>query len=738
MLEIREGRAAARAGWRARCAVLAATAPLALFAAAAGIAAGTAGARQDEAAAAEWRWPGGDPAGNYFSALTDINPSNVATLGFAWDYPLGTTRGTEATPLVVDGTLYATSNWGRTYAVDAATGRERWTFVPPLDAAWGRHACCDVVNRGVAVADGLVYVAALDGWLYALDAASGHVRWRADTFDVRDREHPYTLTDVPLVAGDLVLIGNAGADFYHVRGWVAAFDRRTSALRWRFYTVPRDPRLGPQDQPHLVAAVKSWDPRHRWEAGGGGTVWDGMAYDPALDLVYFGTANGSPYDIHEGGRRGGDDLYTAAIVAVHAKDGTLAWYYQTTPGDRWDYDAVAKLVLADVAVGGRTRKVIMQANKNGFFYVLDRATGEVLSVKPFAFVNWARGIDPATHRPIVSERAEYKTGPKLIFPGQAGAHSWQPMAFDPRTHLVYIPAEEAPMVYIDTEGRPIGFVDGMFTVPGIMPEDYDPKALAHSMGTLPSLDELARTSGGRAKTVAVLRAFDVASGRVRWEQSTDTVWPGGVLATASGLVFQGDLTGKLNVYAADSGRVLARIALGTSVMAAPMTYTIGGQQYVALLAGYGGPNIDDPLPPESAAYQYGNAGRIIALKLGGGPVPHPAPVAEQPWVEPPAPRPTDAAQVVQGEVLYNRYCSRCHTFGRSVLPDLRRLSPATDAMFYDIVLHGAYGMKGMARWDDVLTRADAEALHAYFMDQAWAAYDAARSVGKTAPTQAPH
>lgn len=701
-----------------------------------GAAASEAAVDTHETTPQEWRWPGGGEDQTYFSALTDINPSNVATLGFAWDYPLGTTRGTEATPLVIGNTLYATSNFGRAYAVDATTGRERWTFVPPLDAAWGRHACCDVVNRGAVVADGLVYVAALDGWLYALDAASGKVRWRADTLVVRDRLHPYTVTNVPLLAGDLVVIGNSGADFYGVRGYVSAFDRATGALRWRFYTVPRDPHAGPQDQPHLMAALSTWDRRHRWEAGGGGTVWDGMAYDARLGLVYFGTGNGSPYDIREGGRRGGDDLYTAAIVAVHAKDGSLAWYYQTTPGDRWDFDAVAKLVLADLPIGGRPRAVLMQANKNGFYYVLDRATGEVLSARPFAFVNWAKGIDPKTHRPIVSAQAEYRNGPKLIFPGQAGAHSWQPMAFDPRTRIAYIPAEEAPMIYIDTAGRPIGFVDGMFTVPGISPEDYDPAALAHTMGELPSLEALARPTGAKAKTVAVLRAFDVESGKIRWEQPSGTVWPAGVLATASGLVFQGDMNGLLRVFAADSGRELAHIDLGTSVMAAPMTYKIGGVQYVALLAGYGGPNISDPLPPESAAYKYGNAGRIIALKLGGGPVPHPPLRAEVPWVQPPSARPTDAAQIRTGEILFSRYCSRCHVFGTGVLPDPRRLSAATDAMFYDIVLGGAYGLKGMSRWDDVLKRGDAEAIHAFLMDQAWQAYESSSASASASAPQA--
>jgi quinohemoprotein ethanol dehydrogenase len=688
--------------------------------------AGAVDARRLAAADAEpgqWFTPGRDRAGSYHSPLADINATNVAQLGFAWEYPLGTRRGLEATPVVVDGVLYAPGNFGRVYALDAASGREQWVYDPQVDGQWGRYACCDAVNRGLAVWQGRVYVGSLDGYLHAIDAATGRRIWKVDTLPQRGPTHPYTVTGAPVIAGDAIIVGAGGGDFAGVRGYVAAYDLVSGALRWRFYTVPRNPNEGPQDQPHLEPALATWDPRHRWEAGGGATVWDGISYDPELGLLYVGTGNGAPYNIKEGGRHGGDDLYTASIVAIKAATGELAWYYQTTPGDRWDYDSTQKMILADLDLGRGPRKVLLQAAKNGYFYVLDRTTGELLAAHTFAFANWTLGLDPSTHRPRPNPRAEYASEPRLIFPGMAGAHSWQPMSFDPRSRLVFIPTIEQPMIELDSARRPAGLVEGYFTVPAIPPEAYDPAALRNLYGPLPTLEALGKGIAAPAITRGVLRALDPVSGRIAWEQPSATGWDGGVLSTDGSLVFQGDARGQLNVYAADSGRLLVRVDLGTSVMAAPMSYRAGSTQYVAVLAGYGGGNLGLAFPPETAAYRYGNAGRIIALKLGGGPVPHPAPLGELPFAQPP-PRAGSAALIVRGEVLYNRYCARCHVFGRSVLPDLRRMAPATHDAFYGIVLNGAYVGKGMARWDDVLSRADAEAIHAYIVDAAWSAYSA--------------
>ena len=680
----------------------------------------------------EWFTTGRDGHGSYFSPLADINAGNVGRLGFAWQYQLGTNRGLEATPVVVDGVMYFPGNFGRVYALDAATGAEKWVYDPQVDGQWGRYACCDAVNRGVAVWQGRVYVGALDGYLHAVDAASGKRIYKVDTLPERDPKHPYTLSGAVVIAGDDVIVGSSGADFAGVRGYVAAYDARTGAFRWRFYTVPRDPKEGPQDQPHLVKALATWDPRHRWDAGSGATVWDGISYDPELKLLYVGTGNGAPYNIREAGRAGGDDLYAASILAIRADSGELAWYVQTTPGDRWDYDSAAKMILADLDLGHGPRKVLMQAAKNGFFYVIDRVTGEVLAAHQFVYVNWTLGLDPQTHRPRPNPRAEYTTGPKLIFPGMAGAHNWHPMSYSAVTGLVYIPALEAPMVYLDSGNRPAGLVEGMFTVPGLMPEAYDPKSLASLFGALPPLETLSRGIPSAARSRGVLRALDPKSGRIVWEQASPTSWDGGILSTAGNLVMQGDAMGQLSIYAADSGRLLTRVDLGSSVMAAPITYRVRGDQYVALLAGYGGGNLAVPLPVGSAAYRYGNAGRVIALKLGGGAVPKPSPLADVPFAEPSS-RPTaTATEIARGERLYNRYCSRCHIFDRAILPDLRRMSPETDQLFYEIVLNGAYVAKGMGRWDDVLSRADAEAIHSYVREKAWQAYDQQRTAARPA------
>jgi quinohemoprotein ethanol dehydrogenase len=672
----------------------------------------------------EWFTTGGDGSGAYYSRLSGLNDTNVSRLGFAWDYPLHTSRGLEATPVVIDGIMYTSGNWGKVYALDAATGRELWVYDPVVDAQWGRFACCDVVNRGVAVWRGKVYVASLDGYLHALDAATGRLIWKIDTLEARgSRDFHYFITGAPLIAGDLVVIGNGGADFKGARGSLSAYDIVTGRFRWRFFTVPRDPKQGPQDQPHLERAIATWSERYDWSTGGGGSVWDGLSYDPDLDLIYFGTANPSPYKV--GKESPSDDrLYAASILAIHGRSGQFAWHYQEVPGDGWDYDATQKMVLIDRVIEGRSRKVLMQAAKNGYFYVFDRVNGELLSAHPFSFVNWNKGIDARTHRPIRNPEADYGVHPALVFPAMTGAHSWQPMSFSEATGLVYIPVIDAPMVYIETTRLRAGLIEGNFNVTGVMPEDYDPQGLASLFGSLPSLQQLAGKVAKPAQSRGVLRAFDPIAGRVVWEQPGTSIWDGGVSSTAGNLVFRGDAAGRFNVYAADSGKLLKQLDVGTSIMAAPATYTVSGEQYVAVMAGYGGGILFMPFPKESAALHRGNAGRIVAFKLGGGEIPKPNLVSAMPLPQPPR-REGAPAQIAAGEVLYNRFCARCHVFGDALLPDLRRLSAPTHQLFYEIVLNGAYRGKGMARWDDVLTRADAEAIHAYLIDQAWTAFVAA-------------
>ncbi len=668
----------------------------------------------------QWLAPGRDSNGTYFSPLKDINAANVGQLGFAWAYDLGTHRGLEATPLVIDGVMYAAGNFGRVYALDAATGKELWKYDPHIDGNWARHACCDAVNRGLVAFDGRLYVEALDGWLHALDAGTGKLVWKVDTVIARAEQKPYSLTGVPLLAGDLIVVGSAGADFSGARGYISGYDRRSGELRWRFFTVPRNPADGAQDQPHLNAALKTWDAHHPWESGSGGTVWDGMAYDSALNMVYVGTANPAPYNSHLGGGHGGDQLYATSIVAIRANNGAMAWYYQAVPGDRWDFDSTQKFILADVDLAGRRRQVIMQAEKNGFYYVLDRGSGELLSAHNFAFVNWTRGIDSKTGRPIPDPSVDYDRGPALVFPSEAGAHAWQPMAFDAERGLTFIPVIEAGNVFVEASKLRAGLVEGQFTTPAFAPEIYDPKAMRSLYGPLPPLGQLTKRVKTNTASRGYLRAWSVAEHKVVWEAQTATSWDGGVLATGGGLVFQGDANGRLNAYASDTGRPLSSVDLGSSMLAAPITYRVNGVQYLAIMAGYGGGAVivGAPLDPPSAAYRYGNEGRIIVLKIGGPVPPLPAPRVDPPLPDPP-PRVGSAAQIANGELIYNRFCSRCHVFGISILPDLRRLSPATHGLFDAIVLGGAYAPKGMAKFDDVLSPADVAALHAYVIDRAW-------------------
>ncbi len=674
-----------------------------------------------ETTARDWPFAGGNQTQTYFSPLHQIDTSSAHRLGYAWSHNLGTSRGAEATPVVVDGIMYTSGYIGIVYALDAATGRELWRFVPKVPEKSLREPCCDAVNRGVAVAQGRVYVASIDGTLHALDAATGRQLWQADT--IPDHAMDYSSTGAPLIAGNVVVIGNGGADMGKggVRGYVSGYDLKTGALAWRFFTVPPAPGK-PLEHPELKIAEKTWDPHRDADYPGGGTVWDGMAYDPALNLVYFGTANAAPYDVRKLGPKNGDDLFTCSIIALDATSGHMAWYYQTTPGDRWDFDAVQKLVLAELKIGGKPRQVLMQANKNGFFYLLDRKTGDLISAKPYTYVNWASGIDPATGRPIVTAQANYYERPKNIYPSWSGGHTWPPMSYDALTGLVYIPVIDVPNIWLDMlrNGGAVKYVNGFFTIDAFFPdESYSPADLKELYGTLPSLASLQKERKGKLVR-ELIRAWDPVAQKIVWEHVTSSGmrgYDGGVLSTAGNLVLQGRGNGDLVVYQADTGKILDTIETGSHIMAAPMTYQIGGTQYIAVQTGYGGAGISvGPIPPNSAALKYDNENRIVVFKLDGGPVPKPAPRPDEPFPAPPAST-ASAAEIRQGEVKFAEQCSRCHVFGPSVTPDLRKLPPAVHAAFEAIVLKGVLGAAGMERFDDLLSEADVKAIHAYLIDQ---------------------
>ena len=668
----------------------------------------------------EWTSPGGDAGKTHFSPLTDINADNVARLGLAWQAELGTNRVLEATPVMVGGVLYTSGVAGRTYAFDAATGRELWRFEPPVDMQVNRSVCCDMANRGVAVVDGLVYVGALDGVLYALDAKSGAVVWKVDTIENHSRGT--NSTGAPEIAGDLVVLGNAGSD-YDARGYVSAYDRRTGALRWRFHTTPKDPALGPQDNPELEAAVKTWDPASRWDIGAGGSPWDAIAYDPQTGLVLVGTGNAEPYSLTARSPKGGRNLYVSSIVAIEAKTGRMRWFYQESPEDQWDYDATAPMILTHMTIAGRDRAVVLHAPKNGFFYALDRASGEVLRANPIVRMNWAKGIDMKTGEPVLDPAADVSAGPKIVFPATPGARNWHAGAYDQASGIWY--------------GAVLDMGNLIFVPPG--PKPYQAKGLnngaaliftsdlAQALPTLPPSVQSAVKALPAWQDVltnpahAEVRAIDPQTGRTLWSDPTGG-WQdrGGVLATASGLIVHGTIGGELRVLDAKTGKLLKSIQTGTSIMAAPMTYRLGGVQYIAVMAAWGGGGYPY-VPRYSAAYQRGNQGRLLVFRLDGGLVPIP-PLLPPLEVAPPAPAQAPGvtpATIARGQALYFSVgCALCHSNQpRSITPDLRRMSEATHAAFRQIVLEGLLQPAGMPRWDDALKPADADAIHAWLIDQ---------------------
>ena len=694
--------------------------------------AGAVDADRLRAAASEpqnWYTGGRDQRGTYYSPLSTINASNVKGLGFAWSYDLGSPmRGQEATPVVVDGIMYTSGTWGYVYAVNAATGRQLWRYDPHSDFLAGRNPCCDLVNRGVAVWKGRVYVASGDGRLHAVNASTGRKVWEVDT--ITDHKQPYASTGAPQIAGSVIVIGNAGADIGHggVRGYVSAYDLDTGVLKWRFYTVP--PAVGqPLENPALAKAAKSWYASRDAQFKLGGTAWDGFAYDPELKLVYFGTSNAAPYDLRQLGPSTLDGLYTASIIALHAESGQLAWYYQTTPHDMWDFDAVQKMILTDLDVGGATHHVLMQANKNGFFYVIDRETGQLLSAKNFAYVNWASRVDMMSGRPAVTKVADWHESPKNIYPSWAGAHTWNPMSLSDQTHLVYIPVIDSSAVWVDMvhNGGDVKYLDGFFTANGIFPdENYNAADLRHLFGPLPDIKDI-RAERKSNVVREMIRAWDPVAQKTVWEHVTSSGvrgYDGGIMSTAGNLVFQGRGSGDLYVYAADTGAVLKVLKTGSHMMAAPTTYAVNGEQYVAVQAGYGGTGIaEGEIPPSSAAAKYENVNRIIAFKLGGAPVPAP-PLRTATAFEKPPEQTGDAEAIRAGEVKFVEECSRCHVLGLNVTPDLRKLDAGLHAQFKEIVLRGALAPAGMERFDDILSEKDVDNIHAYLIDQAWVAYRA--------------
>lgn len=672
-----------------------------------------------ETSSDDWVTTGGDIGKSHHSSLTDINPENVKNLGLAWSVDLGTNRVLEATPVVIDGIMYTSGVAGRAYAFNAATGVELWRFEPDVDMQVNRTVCCDMANRGVAVANGKVYVATLDAQLYALDAKTGKVVWQADTVD--DPSRGVNSTGAPEVAGDVVVIGNGGAE-YDVRGYVSAYDLDSGKLAWRFHTVPRDPKLGPQDHPDLEAAVKTWDPDSRWDIGGGGTPWDAINYDPQTGYVLVGTGNGGPYHTQKRSPKGGDQLYLASIVALDAKTGRVKWYYQETPNDDWDFTSTQPMILTNMDIDGEERPVVIHAPKNGFLYIIDRRDGKLLKANAIVRQNWNRGIDPDTGKPIPNpEAADYSQGPKIVFPATPGARNWHPGSYDPETGLYYAPVQDMGNLLFMTPGQK-PFKAKMLNNDAalIFTSDIEaalptlPPAVAAEVEALPAFAEAKRMPFS-----SELRAIDPLTGKTQWAVPMQG-WQdrGGVLTTASGLLFQGNLAGQMRVFDKADGKLLKTIETGTTILAAPMTYRIDGVQYVAVMAAWGGGGFPY-VPSYAAAYKRGNMGRLLVFKLGGGPVNIPVELPElEVATAPPAQKPgVTAATIAKGQDLFFGNCVLCHSNQpRSITPDLRRMQPATHDVFDKIVLEGLLLPNGMPKWDDHLSPKDVGAIHAYLID----------------------
>lgn len=524
--------------------------------------------RSNARATPDWPTHGLDYAETRHSKLAQIDTGNVKNLGLVWSYNLESTRGVEATPLVVDGIMYVTASWSVVHAVDVRSGQRLWSYDPKVDRSIGYKGCCDVVNRGVALWQGKVFVAAYDGRLIALDAATGQVAWERDT--IIDRKYSYTITGAPRVYKGKVIIGNGGAEF-GVRGYITAYDAATGQQAWRWFTVPGDPSK-PYEDASMARAAKTWDPAGKyWEAGGGGTAWDTMSFDPELNLMYVGTGNGSPWARSKRSPAGGDNLYLASIVALNPDTGKYVWHYQQTPGDNWDFTSTQPMILADLKISGQPRKVILHAPKNGFFFVIDRKSGKLISAKNFVDVNWATGYGP-DGRPIETPLARVADRPREVIPSPYGAHNWHSMSFNPKTGLVYLPAQGVPVNLLDNKA---------WTFNGQRPGEP-------MSGVGWNLAMFANVEPPQSKPFGRLIAWDPVKQQAAWTQEHVSPWNGGTLTTAGNLVFQGTADGRFVAYHAASGDKLWEAPTGTGVVAAPVTYLVDGKQYVSIAVGWGG------------------------------------------------------------------------------------------------------------------------------------------------------
>ncbi len=654
----------------------------------------------------EWKSHGLSTDEQRFSPLAQIDRNNVGELGLTWSFDMYTRRGVEATPLMINRTLYVSGSWSMVYALDAVSGELKWFFDPKVDRSFLSKGCCDAVNRGVAFHDGKIFVATYDGRLVALDADSGDVVWDVQT---TDRDQSYTITGAPRVAKGKIVIGNGGAEL-GVRGYVSAYEADTGEMAWRFYTVPGNPADGFENEAMRMAA-KTWTGKW-WQWGGGGTVWDSMVYDPELELLYVGVGNGSPWNQKMRSPEGGDNLFLSSIVAVRPDTGEYVWHYQTTPGETWDYTSTQHIMLADLEIDGQERKVLMQAPKNGFFYVIDRVTGELISAENYAHVTWATHVDLETGRPVETPNARVFDGKNVTLPSNAGAHNWPPMSYNPDTGLVYIPTMVFPVRFLEpTEEKDMKPNQGLWNV-GFDRIVNVPPAIAQLEAIL------------EEEYTGSLLAWDPIAQKAHWQLKPGRPTGGGTLSTAGQLVLQGGKTSHFSAYDAQNGDELWTLDVQTGAMAAPITYSIDGQQYIATAVGFGGGMAAEG-GAVAHAWKVPNISRVLVFKLGGAKQLPPVPDKEKPLPKP-AVVSASADVVEQGKVVFHRHCAYCHGDGfrtGGVTPDLRYSGEVIHKMWDQIVLDGILSGAGMVSFSEFVTKDESEAIRQYVLSEANRLYD---------------
>jgi quinohemoprotein ethanol dehydrogenase len=652
-----------------------------------------------------------------YSPLTKINAGNIQSLGLAWYGDVDTQNGQEATPVVVDGVLYVTTAWSMVYAYNAKTGQPLWKYDPHVDRAnIGGIACCDVVNRGVAAWKGKILLGALDGRLIALDGKTGKEVWSTQTSE--DIKKPYTITQVPRIYKNTVVVGNAGAE-YSVRGYVSGYDVDTGKLKWRFYTVPYPTDPGVKDNPVFAKALKTWGDSDPSKYGGGATAWDTIVYDPKTNLVFFGTGNGLAWSQTVRDAKGGDNLFVSSIIAVNADTGKYVWHFQETPGDEWDYDNTNPLMIADLKIKGKMHHVLMQAPKQAFFYEWDAATGKLLSAEKYAPENWATKIDMKTGRPVENSAVRYtKDKAAIVQPAPLGAHNWYPMSYSPRTGLVYIPVTESSTGFQSAD-------PDTFKINN--PRAYNTGTISAS----PKITELYGQPGAlpRGNIRSYIEAYDPVTNKIAWKIPNRVYGAAGNMVTASDILFSGNSAGTFAAYDARNGRLLWEAETQAKVVAAPATYTIDGEQYVAVLVGQRG----RPDGQVQTVANSQNNSRILVYKLGakaalpttavgqsaaggGG-----AQAANTGVLNPPQ-LTGNNEQVIDGQTTYSKVCAGCH--GANVqadksAPDLRYSAYLRDLKgFTNIVIGGAKTSGGMPSFKGTLDDHDAENVWNYIISQA--------------------